>query len=209
MSTAHQTERFNGIVFLEGQPVKFKVDSFGFGYRDKFYKLILDVQLLLHFGHKLKMYFFHMGKLISLHLTINGKTFQGDIFYVTQTFPSIIGRIWIRRLSQPGLDRPTMWESYIQTISQLVKWVKRHPCTLIYLKRKQVVFSTLQYLQSGEKAPHQSTIEIEMFLTLIEKVYFELDTLITVGIVSGKVDTSDWGSSLALLSTFFFFNIRT
>lgn len=63
------------------------------------------------------------------------------------------------------------------------------------------MFSTLQYLQSGEKAPHQSTIEIEMFLTLIEKVYFELDTLITVGIVSGKVDTSDWGSSLALSST--------
>lgn len=40
-----------------------------------------------------------------------------------------------------------------------------------------------------------------MFLTLIEQVYFELDTLITVGIVSGKVDSSDWGSSLALLST--------
>lgn len=131
------------------------------------------------------------------------KHFKETFSVLQKRSPSIIGRIWIWRLSQLQLGRPTMWESYIQTISQLVEWMKLSMYSDLFEEKIGCVLN-FTFLQSGEKAtslPSRS----KCLLRSLKKFILNWIQLITVGIVGGKVDTSDWGSYFALLSTKFNF----
>jgi len=136
-SSKSNIKRYHTFVNIEGEDVKFEVDS-GSAYtllpRDQFAKLNLNIPLLpttVAFRSYTQNVFVPNGK-IKVNINYNGNSIQDEIYIVPEEYVPLLGRIWIRRLQidLKEIDRQyssTSDTHSIQHINTIDKIISEYP----------------------------------------------------------------------------------